>query len=402
MRVAPESNSRLGEDPLPRCTCRGLLRHLWSFITIKEWLPTYSWRHSLLRDCLAGITVGVIAVPQSMSYATVAGLPAKYGLYNSLIGLLLYPVFGTSPHLITGPTAVMSILVSGLIPSAPFHNPTYEVNGTMFPIQTGPEACSDEFSPDCSVRIALMMCLSFVSGLMQVLLGAGKLGFLVDLISEPVIIGFTTGSAFLIAGTQITSFLNIPKCGDKGAAACWSDLGFVDTVANVFQEWSKIDMTTVFYGVVCLCILFFFQDGWTKVVDKFQLNKGLNFLSRLGPLFVLVVSIILMAETGGSETTKENRWGIKIVGSVCDQINKYIHPECFPPFIFPFAFSADVYYIRFGDILTLLGPAFTVALVGFMEAISIAKTVATQEARKKMVRPKSNQIVNLWLWECAT
>jgi len=61
-------------------------------------------------------------------------------------------------------------------------------------------------------------------------LGLGKLGFLVDLISEPVIVGFTTGSAFLIAGTQITNFLSIPKCGDKGAEPCWSDLGFVDTV----------------------------------------------------------------------------------------------------------------------------------------------------------------------------
>jgi len=72
-------------------------------------------RDNFARDMLAGVTVGVIAVPQSMSYATVAGLPAKYGLYNSMIGLLLYPVFGTSPHLITGPTAVMSILVSGLV-----------------------------------------------------------------------------------------------------------------------------------------------------------------------------------------------------------------------------------------------------------------------------------------------
>lgn len=298
-----------------------------------------------------------------------------------MIGVLLYPIFGTSPHLITGPTAVMSILVSGLIPTAPFHNPSYEVNGTMFPINSGPNACNDENSVDCNVRIALLLCLSFLSGLMQALLGLGKLGFLVDLISEPVIIGFTTGSAFLIAGTQITNFLSIPKCGDKGAAPCWSDLGFVDTVANIFEEWDVIDPATVGYGCVCLALLFFFQDGWNKLVKRYHLSNRLQFLSRLGPLIVLVASVVLMVTTNGDAKTKQNEWGVKIVGTVCVETHKGIHPECFPPFSVPMAFAENDYVIRLGDLIMLLGPAFTVALVGFMEAISIAKTVATQVAR---------------------
>lgn len=76
-----------------------------------RWLPTYDWKSDFVRDCVAGVTVGVMAVPQAMSYATVAELPAVYGLYNAFVGLLPYPFFGTSPHLISGPTAVMSILV---------------------------------------------------------------------------------------------------------------------------------------------------------------------------------------------------------------------------------------------------------------------------------------------------
>lgn len=121
--------------------------------------------------------------------------------------------------------------------------------------------------------------------------------------------------------------------------------------------------------MVCLVLLFFFQDGLGKIVDKFKLPKALNFLTRLGPLFVLVLSIIIMATTGGNEKNKENDWGIKIVGPVCQEINQYVHPECFPPLLWPFSFSSNFYSIRIGDVLLLLGPSVTVALVGFMEAV---------------------------------
>ena len=97
-----------------RC-CR-LLVHLASLFPIATWLPKYNWRKDFFHDFIAGLTVGVVAVPQSLSYATVAGLPAKYGMYNGLVGLLPYAFFGSSRHLITGPTAVMSIIVKGIVP----------------------------------------------------------------------------------------------------------------------------------------------------------------------------------------------------------------------------------------------------------------------------------------------
>ena len=88
------------------CTCQSALRFIGSHFTVLRWAKNIQLR----RDLVAGLTVGVMAVPQAMSYATVAGLPPEYGLYNAFVGLLPYCLFGTSPHLITGPTAVMSIL----------------------------------------------------------------------------------------------------------------------------------------------------------------------------------------------------------------------------------------------------------------------------------------------------
>ena len=162
-----------------------------------KYLLNYNMKKIFLKDIVAGVTVGFMAVPQAMSYATVAGLPPVFGLYNAFIGLLPYFLFGSSAYLITGPTAVMSILVDGTIPKHPAHNVT---------IHTGADACdmshtASELSLDCKVRISMALTLSLMAGIFQILLGYFKLGILSDLMSSPVIVGFTSGAAFLIAST---------------------------------------------------------------------------------------------------------------------------------------------------------------------------------------------------------
>ena len=143
------------------------------------------------RDLVAGLTVGVMCVPQAMSYASIAGLSVEHGLYAAAFGSIFYGLMGTSPHVIIGPTAVMSIIVASSVPRR-WHGASVE--------------------PLTPTWTLLTFAMAFIAGIIQVAMGALRLGFIVELISEPVIVGFTSAASFLIAGTQIPSLLGIPKC----------------------------------------------------------------------------------------------------------------------------------------------------------------------------------------------
>lgn len=135
------------------------------FLPILEWLPRYK-KEYISGDLVAGLTVGIMLIPQGMAYAMIAGLPAVYGLYASLIPQVIYTIFGTSRQLAVGPVAMDSLLVgAGLISFA----------------ATG----SDSY-------ILLAITVAFIMGLFQLLFGLFKMGFLVNFLSKPVISGFTS------------------------------------------------------------------------------------------------------------------------------------------------------------------------------------------------------------------
>lgn len=345
-----------------------LARH----VEIFRWLPKYDWREHLQKDLVAGLTVGVIAIPQSISYASVAGLPPQYGMYCALMGSLPYFIFGTSPHLIGGPTAVMSLLVYSLIPDK------------AGDLDTGGLVCSvDPTSVNCYTRIALAATLSFLAGSMQVLMGLFNLGSLVELVSEPIIAGFTSGSAFLIASTQFTSMLSFASCKDSDP--CHLNLQLVDNVYNIIDQFANINNKqakatgwTFLYGCISMFMLWVIKEK----LGKFLPSK-LQFVTNMGPLLVMVVSIWLMYATGGDPKKKENDWHIKIVGPVCpgEMSSRAIHPECLPALYWPTTLPhANV--LEWETIKGMFGTAVSVALVGYMEAMTIAKTMWVKTARK--------------------
>ncbi|MBT8273263.1 MAG: sodium-independent anion transporter, partial [Bacteroidia bacterium] len=149
-------------------------------IPILEWLPKYnkSW---LRGDMNAGLTVGVMLIPQGMAYASIAGLPAVYGLYASIVPLLIYALFGTSRQLAIGPVAMVSLLTATAL------------------------AAFDGLTTEQYISYAILLAL-LVGGI-QFLLGLFRLGFLVNFLSHPVISGFTSAAAIIIGFSQLKHLL---------------------------------------------------------------------------------------------------------------------------------------------------------------------------------------------------
>jgi SulP family sulfate permease len=140
-------------------------------------------RDNLRSDALAGLTGAVIVLPQGVAFATIAGLPPEYGLYSAMIPAIIAALFGSSWHLVSGPTTAISIVVFSVI------SPLAEPGGAQY--------------------ISLVLTLTLIVGVIQLVMGLARLGVLVNFISHTVVIGFTAGAAILIAASQLKNFLGI-------------------------------------------------------------------------------------------------------------------------------------------------------------------------------------------------
>jgi len=149
---------------------------------IANWLPNYN-REQLTGDITAGLTTGVIFIPQGMAYAVIAGVPPIYGLYAGVVPLFVYPLLATSRHLSIGPVSVNMLIISAGISA----------------LST---AGTEEY-------IALTILLTMLTGLLQLLMGSMRLGSILNFFSRPVIAGFTLAAPLIIAGTQLDNLMGI-------------------------------------------------------------------------------------------------------------------------------------------------------------------------------------------------
>jgi SulP family sulfate permease len=155
---------------------------------LTRWLPFLAWfpmsHETFAADVLAGVSVALLLVPQSMAWAQVAGMPPQYGLYASFLPVIVGALWGSSRHLATGPVGVTSLLTASLLtPLAP--------------------AASDSF-------IAFAILLAFLAGAVRVALGAFRMGIIVNFLSHPVMVGFTNAAALIIALSQLHQLLGVP------------------------------------------------------------------------------------------------------------------------------------------------------------------------------------------------
>ena len=193
-----------------------------SMLRFLRWWPRVN-RASLRADLVAGLTGGLILVPQGVAFATIAGMPPEYGLYAAMLPAIVAALWGSSWHLVSGPTTAISIVVFA----------------TMSPLAT----------PGSAEYVALVLTLTFLVGVFQLLLGVLRLGTLVNFVSHTVVVGFTAGAAFLIAASQVKNFFGLPIPRGASVYAVLHDLLSQLGAINLF-------VTAVAVVTVLACVAF--------------------------------------------------------------------------------------------------------------------------------------------------
>ena len=173
--------------------------HFW----LRAWLPFLRWwprvdRGTLRADLLAGLTGAVVVLPQGVAFATIAGMPPEYGLYAGMVPAIIAALFGSSWHLVSGPTTAASIVLYSIL--------------------------SLHAEPGSARYVELAFTLTFMVGLIQIALGTARLGALVNFISHSVVIGFTAGAAILIATNQVKNFFGLAIPRGSSFATTWGSL----------------------------------------------------------------------------------------------------------------------------------------------------------------------------------
>ncbi len=284
------------------------------FIPILDWLPKYK-QEWLKGDLSAGLTVGVMLIPQGMAYAMIAGLPPIYGLYASTIPLILYSIFGTSRQLAVGPVAMVSLLTAAGI-------------GAI--AQGGTET-----------YIALAIALALFVGLIQFLLGAFRLGFLVNFLSHPVISGFTSAAALIIGLSQLKHLLGVNIARSHHVH---------EILIEAASKFGDINWVTFLIGAAGIALIMLVK----------RINKAIP-----GPLLAVIGGVLVVWGLGLTDL------GVKIVGDV---------PKGLPAFGIP--------QLDAGTIQTLLPIALAISLVSFMESIAVAKAI---QAKHRDYKVDANQ-----------
>ncbi|WP_372743014.1 SulP family inorganic anion transporter [Neptunomonas sp.] len=275
---------------------------------ILQLLPFLVWGRQLkiqniIDDLMAGITGAVIVLPQGVAYAFIAGLPPEYGLYTAIITPVIAALFGSSFHLISGPTAAISIVVMSV--------------------------ASGIGDLNLSQYIAAVLTITLLAGLIQLALGLLRMGAVVNFISHTVVIGFTAGAAVLISASQLKHLFGVTVP---------NGLSFTEGMNQLIGQLGDTNLYSVSIGILTL----------VSALIARKINKKLPHLL----IGMLIGSVSCLVLNGANN-------GVSLVGAL---------PGTLPPFSVP-DLSVDT-------VQSLVSGAFAVALLGLIEAVSIARAIA--------------------------
>ena len=304
---------------------------LSQYLPILQWGRTYNGT-VLTNDLVAAIIVTIMLIPQSLAYALLAGLPPVVGLYASILPLVAYAVFGTSRTLAVGPVAVVSLMTAS--------------------------AAGAVAAQGTELYLEAAITLAALSGVMLAVLGLLRMGFLANLLSHPVISGFISASGILIATSQLKHILGVSARGDT-----WPEmLGELASGIDTINPW------TVAVGVPATLFLFWVRKGLKPALVQVGLSpRAADIAAKAGPVVAVILTIVavIMFDLGAR--------GVNLVGAI---------PQGLPPFAVP---STDLELIG-----RLWVPALLISIIGFVESVSVAQTLAAK--RRQRIAPNQELI----------
>lgn len=294
---------------------------------LPDWLRRYQ-RAWFAGDMTAGLIVTVMLIPQSLAYALLAGLPPEVGLYASILPIAAYALIGSSMTLAVGPVAVASLMTaSALQPLAASGSAEY---------------------------VAMAVQLSLLSGAMLLAFGALRLGFVAHFLSHPVISGFITGSAVLIAVGQLKHLMGVRVAGDN----------VVETILALVNAVPQTKPVTLLLGLGSVIFLWAARRFMATALSKIGVPaKAAELASKLAPMVAVIVSTALVAIFKLDETA-----GVSVVGAV---------PQGLPALGFAMP--------SWSALSPLWLPALLISLVGFVESVSVAQSLALK--REQRIKP---------------
>ncbi len=296
---------------------------------LRRYLPVLDWgrdynRDALQNDLIAAVIVTIMLIPQSLAYALLAGLPPEAGLYASIFPIILYAIFGTSRALAVGPVAVVSLMTAAAV-------------GQVAEQGTAGYAVA-------------ALTLAVLSGGILLAMGIFRLGFVANFLSHPVIAGFITASGILIAASQLRHILGVEAHGHT----------LVEIVSSLWAHLPETNVITLAIGVAATAFLFWVRKG----LKPFLISLGVkprpaDIAQKAGPVGAVVVTTLLVWAFGLADR------GVSIVGDV---------PQALPPLTMPDV-SLDL-------VSALFVPALLISIIGFVESISVAQTLAAKKRQR--------------------
>ncbi|HWI13158.1 MAG TPA: SulP family inorganic anion transporter, partial [Burkholderiales bacterium] len=295
----------------------------YSSLATRNWvlqlLPFLRWwprvnRETVRSDLSAGLTGAVLVLPQGVAFATIAGMPPEYGLYAAMVPTLLAALYGSSWHLMGGPTTATSIVIFSVM--SPIAHP-----GT----------------PD---YVQLVLTMSLLAGVFKLAMGIARMGMLVNFVSQTVVIGFTAGAGFLIAGGQIKHFFGL---------AMAPGISFMETLEQFFLNLHEIDWLVTSVALVTLA---------TGIISRRRFPR---FPYMIAAMVVGSVYAYLLTLIPGLDAAHH----IRTVGAL---------PSAIPPFSLP--------TLSFEAVRKTTSAALVVGIVGLTEAISIGRAIAVRSEQR--------------------
>ena len=293
------------------------------YLPILTWGKTYN-RASFTNDLTAAVIVTIMLIPQSLAYAMLAGLPPQMGLYASILPITLYAVFGTSRSLAVGPVAVVSLLTAASI--------------------------SRIAAPGSEDYIFAAIALAFLSGAFLVAMGVFRLGFMANFLSHPVITGFITASGLIIAASQLKAIFGIQAEGHN----------LLQLAESLWAYRQDVNWITTLIGGLTTAFLFWVRKGLLPLLVMLGLAEPVaKIMAKTGPVAAII------ATTAVVWLLDLKSLGVNIVGAV---------PQGLPPLTLP-KFSLYLWS-------SLLTSAILISVIGFVESISVAQTLAAKKRQR--------------------